>query len=124
MHSNQEKIKIDTNEQAIMNIIVHGGDARSSCLKAVRCARIGQFAEAEVLLKRADENLIKAHAIQTRLIQDEIRGEKNEITLLMVHAQDHLMNAIAVKDLCIELMEESRKRIELEERLKGVVFNG
>jgi PTS system cellobiose-specific IIA component len=118
----EQKYEAENSEQAIMNIIVHGGDARSSCLKAVRFARNGQFEEAEKLMSRADENLLKAHAIQTRLIQDEIRGSKNEITLLMVHAQDHLMNAMAVKDLCIELIEETRKRIELEEMIKGVVL--
>lgn len=117
----EKEYEIENNEQAIMNIIVHGGDARSSCLKAVRFARNGQFEEVEKLMKRADENLLKAHAIQTRLIQDELKGAKNEISLLMVHAQDHLMNAIAIKDLSIELMEESRKRIELEEMIKGVV---
>ncbi|MDF2675337.1 MAG: mannose transporter subunit [Clostridiales bacterium] len=112
------------NEMEIMEIIANGGDARSSCLKAVRCARSGQFEEAEELLKRAEESLEKAHNIQTKLIQAEIRGERNEITLLMVHAQDHLMNAITVKDLVVEMIAESKKRIELEEKVKGMIING
>ncbi|WP_315108933.1 PTS lactose/cellobiose transporter subunit IIA [Clostridium intestinale] len=110
-------------EMEIMDIIVNGGDARSSCLKAVRCARNGQLQEAEELIKRAEKGLEKAHNVQTSLIQEEIRGEKNEITLLMVHAQDHLMNAITVKELAIEIIEECKKRIELEEKVKGLINN-
>lgn len=110
-------------EMEIMDIIVNGGDARSSCLKAVRSARNGQLQEAEDLLRRAEENLTKAHNVQTSLIQAELRGEKNEISLLMVHAQDHLMNAITVKELAIELIEESKKRLELEEKVRGLINN-
>jgi len=110
-------------EMEIMEIIVNGGDARSSCLKAVRLARNGQLEEADKLIKRAEENLNKAHNVQTSLIQAELHGEKNEITLLMVHAQDHLMNAITVKELSIEIIEECKKRIELEKKVKGLINN-
>lgn len=109
------------NEQAIMNIIVYGGDARSHCLKALRTARNGQIEEAESMLKEANDSLVKAHGIQTELIREEIQGKRNEITLLMVHAQDHLMNALTIKDLCVELIQETRKRIELEKKIEGVV---
>ena len=39
------------------------------------------------------------------VIQNEAGGEKTDMTLLMVHAQDHLMNAMTVKDLAAELVE-------------------
>lgn len=107
-----------------MEIIVNAGDARSSCLNAVRCARSGQWQEMESYIKRAEENLLKAHNVQTSLIQAEIRGEINTINLLMVHAQDHLMNALTVKELTIEIMEESKQRQILEEKMKGVMKNG
>lgn len=110
-------------EMAIMEIISRGGDARSSCLKAVRSARNEDFTEAENLLKRAEENLLEAHKVQTTLIQSEIRGEQTEITLLMIHAQDHLMNAITVKELAIEMIAECKKRFELEEKMKGMMVN-
>jgi len=47
----------------------------------------------------------EAHKIQTNLVQGEVRGEKTEVTLLMVHAQDHLMNAITIKDLATEFVD-------------------
>ncbi|HAE60978.1 MAG TPA: PTS lactose/cellobiose transporter subunit IIA [Eubacteriaceae bacterium] len=121
----QETVKkIQNYEQAIMEIIVNGGDARSACLKAIRNARKGEFAEAEQLMMRAEESLSKAHAVQTMLIQDEIRSKKNEISLLIIHAQDHLMNAMTVKDLAVELIAESRLRLDIEERLRTVLKNG
>ena len=39
----------------------------------------------------------KPHKTQTRLIQDEINGEKVDTSLLMIHAQDHLMTALSEK---------------------------
>ncbi|HJF33529.1 MAG TPA: PTS lactose/cellobiose transporter subunit IIA, partial [Sporosarcina psychrophila] len=35
----------------------------------------------------------------------EIRGEGVVVSLLLVHAQDHLMNAITFKDLAIEFVD-------------------
>ena len=101
-------------EMAVMEIISRGGDARSSCLKAVRSARNEDFTEADNLLKRGEENLLEAHKVQTMLIQSEIRGEQTEITLLMIHAQDHLMNAITFRDMAIELIELMKRVQKLE----------
>lgn len=92
-------------QQIIMKIIVNGGNARSNALLGIKEAKKGDIAKAEELIRLAEEDLSKAHRVQTDLIQAETRGEKSEITLLMVHAQDHLMNAMTVKDLAIELID-------------------
>jgi len=105
-------------EMDIMQIITFGGDARSTCIKAIREARNGNWDEVESLMAKTKESLKVAHGVQTRLIQAEIRGEHNEMSLLMVHAQDHLMNAMTVKDLADELIEESKARQELEKIVK------
>jgi len=106
-------------EQIIMQIIVNGGDARTNALKAIRCARKGSLKEAEELMKCAEEAMSKAHETQTGLIQAEARGEKSEVTLLMVHAQDHLMNAMTVKDLAAEMIEESKLRQKQQKNKEG-----
>lgn len=97
-------------EVIVMQIIVNGGDARANALKAIRCARKGYIEESDNLMNLAKESLSKAHETQTKLIQAEARGESSKLTLLMVHAQDHLMNAMTVKDLAIELIEEIKLR--------------
>ncbi|GJM75775.1 PTS mannose transporter subunit IIA [Paenibacillus macerans] len=108
-------------EQTVMQIIASSGEARSLSLKAVRIAREGKLEEAEELVKQAKEKLKDAHKVQTKLIQAEGRGEKAEVTMLMIHAQDHLMNALTVRELIVELIEEIKARLALQQQMKGTV---
>lgn len=91
-------------EQVVFSIILHAGDARSHALEALRYAREQKFAEADESIAQAKQQLIAAHHIQTDLLQAEARGEKQEINLLLIHAQDHLMTAILAKDLIEEMI--------------------
>ncbi|MGV2622929.1 UNVERIFIED_CONTAM: PTS lactose/cellobiose transporter subunit IIA [Halobacillus marinus] len=88
-----------------MGIISNGGTGRSFSMKAIAEARAGNYKTAQGLLDEANESLHCAHLIQTELIQEEARGESYPITILMVHAQDHLMNAMTVRDLAVEMIE-------------------
>ncbi|MDR1699926.1 MAG: PTS lactose/cellobiose transporter subunit IIA, partial [Lachnoclostridium sp.] len=69
----------------------------------------GDFDKAEKVLEDANTEMIKAHRTQTELIQEEIKGNHAEITLLMVHAQDHVMTALLVKELAAEMVELWKK---------------
>ena len=40
------------------------------------------------------EEMHKAHAFQTKLITEEASGNSVEVNVLLIHAQDHLMNAM------------------------------
>lgn len=97
-------------EEVVMQIITNSGDARSRCLNAIRQARQGNFQDAESSLNIAKESLSQAHAVQTQLIQNEIRGNAMKPTLIMIHAQDHLMNALTVRDLAIEMIDILKKQ--------------
>ncbi|MDM5190799.1 PTS lactose/cellobiose transporter subunit IIA [Bacillus sp. DX4.1] len=103
---------MDTLETKAFHLILHGGNARSSAMEAIDYAKRGEFAEADAKLQEALQELQEAHRLQTELIQKEAGGEKVELTLLMVHAQDHLMNAITVKELASEFVELYRKMSE------------
>ncbi|MEH7074645.1 PTS lactose/cellobiose transporter subunit IIA [Neobacillus drentensis] len=92
-------------EQVIFQIILHGGNGRSAAMEAMVAAKQGDFEGAREKLKEAETALNEAHHIQTSLIQEEIKGETTAVSLLMVHAQDHLMNAMTVKDLAAEMVE-------------------
>ena len=85
-------------EIAIMNLVVNSGNARSLALEAFRDARDGKFED-------ADEVLLGAHEVQTELIQNELNGKGIDISLLVVHSQDHLMCAMVVIDLVKEMVE-------------------
>jgi PTS system cellobiose-specific IIA component len=92
-------------EEIVCQIIVNGGNARSLAMEAVAEAKKGDFEGARDSLSKVEDELANAHKIQTELIQNEAAGVKSEVSLLMVHAQDHLMNAITVKDMSKEIVD-------------------
>lgn len=96
---------MNEHEEIIMQLITNSGDARSSCLKAIRAARKGEFDEADALLIKTKEFLAKAHKTQTSLIHNEMQGNHFPVSLLIIHAQDHLMNAMTMRDLAVEMIE-------------------
>jgi len=61
--------------------------------------------EAYEFIEKAKDELIKTHKIQTNLLQKEASGDKQEVTLLLMHAEDHLMTAILAKELITEMIE-------------------
>lgn len=108
----QDIFKDEAYERIVMEIVTDAGQARSCMLRAVNVARSGDFEQVEELVKQADDYLGRAHQVQTEILQKEIRGEHTPLTLIMVHAQDHLMTAITVKELASELITEIKLRLE------------
>lgn len=96
---------MDNQSEIIMGLIANGGNARSLAMKAMYAAKAGNFEEAQELLKASNESILKAHNMQTQLLTKEASGERSKVSLLMVHAQDHLMNAMTVKDLATEIVD-------------------
>ncbi|SKC37422.1 PTS lactose/cellobiose transporter subunit IIA [Maledivibacter halophilus] len=92
-------------EMTIFTIITHSGDARSSSMEAITHAKEGEFEQAQRCIEEAENKLSMAHKEQTKLIQAEAQGEKHDISLLLIHAQDHLMNAMTIKDMANEFVE-------------------
>lgn len=92
-------------EEQIMALIIHSGGARSYSMEAIASAKEGKIEEARDLIVKADEELGVAHNTQTSLIQAEAGGNKIEMSLLMVHAQDHFMTSMILKDLANELID-------------------
>lgn len=99
----------DENLQAIMGLIVNGGNAKSSSMEAIQAAKAGNFDEADAKLKEADAALGQAHNSQTGMLTKEASGDHVQVTLLMVHGQDHLMNAITFRDLAGEVVDLYKK---------------
>lgn len=94
----------DVDMKIIMQLIMHGGNAKGEALKAIRYARKKDFTEADKSLENCDKELNVAHKAQTDLLTKEAREETIDFSLLMVHGQDHLMNAITTRDLAYEMV--------------------
>ena len=85
-------------------IVAYSGEARSKLLLAIEKAKAKEFEECKKLIDEANESLNDAHKSQTTLLQQEARGENVEIGFITVHAQDHLMTTILLKDIVNNLL--------------------
>ncbi len=94
---------MDTQEIAMM-LIMNSGTARSLAMEAMEAARDKDFEKAQQLMDEAEQALSEAHKTQTELIQSEAKGEKPELSILLIHAQDHLMTSILAKDMAKEII--------------------
>ena len=103
-------------ELIVFEIISNGGNAKALVYEAIEASENGNFKEARDLLNEADTFLNKAHQVQTDLIQKEAAGERNEVTVLFVHAQDHLMTSIEVRTLAENIIRMNERLWKLEKR--------
>ena len=55
--------------------------------------------------EEAGKEIGEAHDIQTAMMSAECDGENVEKSILLIHAQDHFMTALAVRDMA-QLMVE------------------
>ncbi|HAV1653500.1 TPA: PTS lactose/cellobiose transporter subunit IIA, partial [Enterobacter hormaechei subsp. xiangfangensis] len=46
----------------------------------------------------------QAHKMQTKLIEQDAGEARQPMTLIMVHAQDHLMNSLLARELSEEII--------------------
>jgi cellobiose PTS system EIIA component len=104
-------------ETVTMQLIAHGGEARSKALEALNLAKTGKIAEARQCLEESSSALEESHKAQAELIESEADGASTPITLLMIHAQDHVMNAITIRELAEQF-------VDLYERLERDCGNG
>lgn len=99
----------EQNLEAIMGLIINGGNAKSSSMEAIMAAKEGDFETAAAKLAEADAALSEAHNSQTDMLTKEASGDHMQVTLLTVHSQDHLMNAITFRDLAGEVVDVYKK---------------
>ncbi len=105
-------------EEKIFTIIASSGEANGLIQEAFILTQEGKYEEAMKKIDESNEVLIGAHHIQTELINNEAQGIKNEIGILMVHAQDHLMNVVLAKQLIKNMIDMQKELNEIREELK------
>lgn len=74
-----------------MKIVIHAGDARNLIMEALDCIGNNQFEQAKDKLKKAQDEIHKAHIVQTEVIQAEAGGKEFSYSMLFTHAQDTIM---------------------------------
>lgn len=91
--------------ETAMGLITGAGDSQSYSMEAIMNAKAGDFVKAHECIEKAKEAMVSTHDVQTELIRGEMMGQRSEVTLLMVHAQDHLTTAMLLRNMASELVE-------------------
>ena len=68
------------------------------------------------LLKESKDEVNKAHKCQTQLIQQEASGNKTDVSVVLIHAQDHLMNTMNYQMLADEIIDIHERLHKLENK--------
>lgn len=79
--------------QIIMPIITCSGNSISCSMEAMQAAAEKHFEEAEELLQQASDSIKEAHVAHMQLLVREANNNPVGMSLLLVHASDHLTNA-------------------------------
>jgi len=87
-----------------MEIIAYGGEGKSLAMQAIQKARAGNFQEAENLLKQADAAITKSHQHHSELLFYEADHNDLQISMLLIHAADHLTSADIIREMAEELI--------------------
>ncbi|MDU7147605.1 MAG: PTS lactose/cellobiose transporter subunit IIA [Clostridium sp.] len=100
---------MDNLELVSFQLISNVGEARSALFEAMRAAREECFEEADKLVRDAEDSLIKAHESHSSLIMQEASGDKVQISLLLMHAEDQLMTTELLKGMAKEVILTHKK---------------
>lgn len=103
------KMDVEQSQMVAFTLILHSGNARALVHEAMDAMREGKFDEADQKLQEAEDELTLAHQSQTELLQEFSRGTEIEIQIIMVHAQDHLMTTMTLKEVALELEHVYKK---------------
>ncbi|WP_150202907.1 PTS cellobiose transporter subunit IIA [Streptococcus constellatus] len=101
---NQEELQV-----VAFEIILHSGSARTSVHEAFADMHEGHYNEAAEKLEVANADLLEAHHAQTNLLQEYASGTDIKIEIIMVHAQDHLMTTMTLREVALEMLNLYRK---------------
>lgn len=96
-------------EEVVMGLIINSGQARSLAYAALKQAKQGDFAAAKTMMEQSRMALNEAHLVQTKLIEGDQGEGKMKVSLVLVHAQDHLMTSMLARELVSELIELHEK---------------
>lgn len=108
-HIEAETTTCDDMEEVVMGLIINSGQARSLAYSALKKAKEGDMAAARQLMTQSHEALNAAHQVQTQLIESDQGEGKIPVTLVLVHAQDHLMTSMLARELINELIDVHEK---------------
>ena len=104
-----EETAVNVLEEVVMGMSFNSGQARSLAYAALKQAKQGDFEAAKTMMEQSRMALSEAHLVQTQLIESDEGEGKMKVSLVLVHAQDHLMTSMLARELVAELIELHEK---------------
>ncbi len=95
---------MENNELSAFEIISNVGAAKSQYMEIINKCENKDFDLLEDMFEEADNYLVQGHKKHMELVQMEASGDPLNISLLLIHAEDQLMNAELVKILAQKFM--------------------
>lgn len=108
------------NYEVAFGLILNAGNSKAKSMEAIEAAKKFKFDEAVELLKEAQEELRLAHKQQTGMIAQEASGDRVDVNIIMVHAQDHLTTAMITMNQAEEFIEVYKTIYQLSEKLNNL----
>lgn len=105
-------------QEISFELILASGDARTMIHQAFEQMRISSCQEARELLDTANDSLVKAHRIQSKMLQEYVSGTSFTCDILLIHAQDHLMTTMTLREVALEMLGIYQKMNRLEEAIQ------
>lgn len=105
-------------QEISFELILASGDARTMIHQAFEQMRISSCQEAQELLDTANDSLVKAHRIQSKMLQEHASGTSFTCDILLIHALDHLMTTMTLREVALEMLGIYQKMNRLEEAIQ------
>lgn len=103
-------------ELICFQIISSVGMAKSSYVEAMRAASNGDYELCEAKMKEGDLFYSKGHDAHMELLSEEASGNKTELSLILMHAEDQMMGAEITRLMAEENIQLNKRIQDLENR--------
>ncbi|MGM0125602.1 PTS system, cellobiose-specific IIA component [Enterococcus sp. AZ194] len=101
-----------TVDEISFELISKAGTAFSMMVDSLNDARNYNFSEVERKQESAEKLMNEAHNLQTSLIVNEMNDEEVKTNVLLIHAQDTLMNTILMQTIVQEFVRVYKREEE------------
>lgn len=92
-------------EEACFQIIASVGTAKSLFIEAIALAKAGRYDEARARVDEGSAVFVEGHDVHLALLQQDAAGLGATTPLLLVHAEDQLMQAETFRILAMEFID-------------------
>ena len=92
-------------EEVCFQIISYSGTAKSMYIEAIQQAKAGDFDQADQSMKDAEDIFVSAHKVHMDLISKEAGGEKQQVSLLLIPAEDPMATCESMKIIAQETID-------------------